>query len=104
EDEIVERDMQVPLALDLGGGVGAAARLVVHDQPARTERVAVDPVDLPRDGEAAEVEAALQLRGRALRAERDLEAVRHQRARRLGLAAHQLLEVAREAVLELAPL
>src|SRR5215210_5821310 len=104
QDEHVERDLQIQLALDLGRGVRAAARLVVDDHPARAEGVAVDAVDLPGDGEPSEVEPPLQLGRRALGAERDLELARHERRRRLGLAADELLEVAREALLELAPL
>ena len=104
QHEHVERDLEVELGLDLPRRVRGAARLVVDHDPARAERVAVDAVDLPRDGEAAEVEAALQLGGGALGAERDLEPVRDERRRRLGLRAHELLEVAGEALLQLAPL
>ena len=103
QDEHVERDLQVQLAVDLAGGRRAAG-LVVDDDPARAERVAVDPVDLARDREAAELEPALQLGRGALGAERDLEAARHERRLRLGLAPDQLLEVAREALLELVAL
>src|ERR1700751_5401711 len=80
------------------------AGLVVDHDPARAERVAVDAVDLAGDAEAAKVEAALQLRRRPLGAKRDLETVRHERRRRLRLGADELLEVAREADLQLAAL
>src|SRR2546423_756457 len=80
--ERVERDLQVQLGLDLSGRVRGLAGLVVDDEAAGAERVAVDAVDLPGDGEAAQVEPALQLRCRALGAERDLEAVRQERRRR----------------------
>ena len=92
------------LALDLAGRVRGLAGLVVEHHPARAERVAVDPVDLPGDREAAQVEAALKLRRRALGAERDLEAVRDERRGRLGLVPDELLQVAGEPGLELAPL
>src|SRR5690242_683461 len=104
ENEHVERDLQVQLVLDPTRRVGGLARLVVDDDTSRAERVAVDPVDLPRDREAAEIEPALQLLCRALVPERDLEAVREKRRRRLGLLPDELLQVAREALLELAPL
>src|SRR5262249_43673285 len=94
---------QVQLALDLARG-GRAAGLVVDDDPARAERVAVDAVDLAGDGKVAELEPALQLRRRALRAKRNLEAVRHERRLRLGLAPDELLQVAREALAKLVAL
>src|SRR5581483_2414220 len=62
-------------------------------------------VDLPREREpAAEVEAALQLRCGALRAERDLEPPRDERQLRLALCADDRLEVAPERLVELARL
>ncbi len=68
--EHVERDLQPQLAVDVARRVRALARLVVLHDPARAERVDVDPVDLPREPQAvAEVEPALQLRRRALGAE-----------------------------------
>ena len=81
------------------------ARLVVLDDPARAERVDVDAVDLPREGHAlGELEPALQLRRGALGAEQHLEAARDERHVRSGLFADERLEVAPEAVPELAPL
>src|SRR5207248_8154491 len=53
---------------------------------------------------SAEVEPALQLGRRAVRPERDLEAPRHERLLRLRLRPHEGLQVAPEALLELAPL
>ena len=47
EREHVERDLEPELRVDLGGGVGGLARLVVLDDAAGAERVDVDPVDLP---------------------------------------------------------
>ena len=80
QDEHVERDLEPELLLDLRGRVAGTARLVVLDDPARAARVDVDPVDLPGERDAvAQVEAALQLRRRALRAEPDLEPARHER-------------------------
>src|SRR5579884_3375321 len=68
EHEHVERDLQLQLFVDLLRRVGAAARLVVLHDPPRRERVDVDAVDLPAQVDSlAEVEAALQLRRRALR-------------------------------------
>jgi len=50
------------------------AGLVVLDDPAGAERVDVDAVDLPGERDpGAEIEAALELRGRPLAAEEDLE-------------------------------
>src|SRR5207244_9379087 len=74
QDEHVERDLEPELGLDLGRRVRGLPRLVVLDNPARAERVDVDPVDLPGEREAVDLEARLELRRRALRAERDLEA------------------------------
>ena len=67
------------LALDLGRRVRLLAGLVVPDDPARGERIEVDAVDLPGEQERVEVEAALELGRRALRAERDLEPARDER-------------------------
>ena len=58
----------------------------------------------PARREVAQVEAALKLRRRALGAERDLEAPRHERALVLGLGSNERLEVAPELPHELAPL
>src|SRR5207253_7863623 len=85
QDEHVEGDLEPQLALDLSRRVGALARLVVLDDPARAERVDVDAVDLPGEGQArTELEPALQLGRRPLAAERDLEAARHERQLRLA--------------------
>src|SRR5205823_13649334 len=104
QDEHVERDLQPELRLDLRCRVRLLARLVVLDDPARAERIDVDPVDLPREEEAAEVEAALQLRRRAFRAERDLEPARNQPCLGLDLRTDELLEIAPEPLLELVTL
>ncbi len=101
--EDVERHLELPLGLDLPRRVRARAGLVVLDDPARAHRVLVDPVDLPGDGEAAQVEAALQLDGRALRPERHLEAARDERRADLDLLADEPLEVAAERSFELQP-
>ena len=96
QDEHVERDLEAQLGVDLRRREGRLAGLVVPHDPARAERVEVDPVDLPREREAAQVEAALQLRRRALGPERDLEAARDERGLRFRLVAHEALEVAPE--------
>src|ERR687888_1474954 len=76
--------------------------LVVLDDPARREGRDVDAVDLPGEVEARlELQAALELRGRALGAERDLEPARDERELRARLVADELLEVAPERLLEL---
>ena len=67
------------------------SRLVVLDDPARAERVGVDPVDLPGEREAVDLEPALELGRRAFGAERDLEPPRDEgeratRPRRAGSA------------------
>src|SRR5947208_12448978 len=80
------------------------ARLVVLDDPAGAEGVEIDPVDLSRERERAEIETALELLGRALRAERNLEPPRHQLQLRGGLVAEESLEVAEQPLLELPPL
>src|SRR5439155_14243939 len=49
-------------------------------------------------------EPALELLRRALGAERDLEAARHQLQLRGGLVAQERLEIAQQALFELAPL
>src|ERR687891_490533 len=103
EDEHVERDLEPELGVDLRGRVGGLPRLVVLDDPARAERVDIDPVDLPGEREAAEVEPALELGRGALGAEGDLEAARDERRLRLGLGADEALEVAAEPAVQLAP-
>src|SRR5881227_2170819 len=80
------------------------ARLVVLDDPAGAEGVEIDPVDLSRERERAEIETALELLGRALRAERNLEPPRHQLQLRGGLVAEESLEVAEQPLLKLSPL
>src|SRR5205085_600415 len=83
EYEHVERDLQLLLRLDLRGRMGVLPRLVVLHDPTGAERVDVDPVDLPGQGHSLrELEPALQLRRRALRAEQHLEATGNER--RLG--------------------
>src|SRR5205807_3258626 len=104
EDEHVERDLQPQLALDLRGRVRGLARLVVLDDPTRAERVDVDPVDLPGQRQAAEVEAALELGGRPLRSEQDLEPAGNERPLLRGLVVDELLEVAAQAFVQLAAL
>src|SRR5207302_1261593 len=79
-------------------------RLVVLHDPARAEGVEVDPVDLAREREPVDLQPPLQLGRRALGAERDLELPRDERQLRLGFLAHEVLEIAPEALLELAPL
>ena len=75
QHEHVERDLEPQLALDLAGGVRVLAGLVVLDDPARAERIDVDPVDLPGESEpAAEIEPSLELRRGPLAAEQHLEA------------------------------
>src|SRR5581483_10501558 len=101
QHEHVERDLQPLLRVDLRGGEDGLAGLVVPDDPARRERVDVDAVDLPGDGEPAEVEAAA---GRALGAERDLEVARDERQLRLRLGLDELAQVAAQSEVELAAL
>ena len=76
-------------------------RLVVLHDPARGERVDVDPVDLPRDREAAEVDAALELRRGPLAAEGHLEAPRDERQPARGVLPDEVLEVPGKRALEL---
>src|SRR3954468_9987039 len=103
ERKDVERDLELLLRLDVAGAV-RSAELVVLDDPACAEGVGVHPVDLPGDGEAAELEAALELdRGRA-RPEADLEAARHELEAELELLLEEVLQVARKGFLELEPL
>src|SRR5581483_8820870 len=104
EDEHVQRDLQLQLALDLGGRMRGLARLVVPDDSARRARVEIDPVDLSGQVEGLEVEPSLQLRRGSLRPERDLEAPRDERQRRLRLRPDDGLEVAPQPLLELAAL
>src|SRR5215210_8873698 len=81
------------------------ARLVVLHDSARAARVDIDPVDLPGERDpVAEVEPALELGRRSLRAEADLELSRHERRRSKRLVTDELLEVAAKTLLELAPL
>jgi hypothetical protein len=103
EREDVERDLELLLGLDVARAI-RPAELVVLDDAAGAEGVYVDPVDLPGDGEAAELEAALELyRGRA-RPEADLEPTRDEREAELELLLDEVLEIAREGLLELEPL
>src|SRR6187200_1748870 len=93
EREDVERDLQLLLGVDVARAV-CPAELVVLDDAAGAEGVDVDPVDLSGDGEAAELEAALELhRGRA-RPEADLEPTRDEREAELQLLLDEMLEVA----------
>src|SRR5439155_25599257 len=79
------------------------ACLVVLDDPARAEGVDVDSIDLSRQGDAlCQFEPALQLRGRALRAEQHLEPARDERGFGGCILPHEGLEVAPETVQELA--
>ena len=94
EHEHVQRDLEPQLLLDLRRRVRRLARLVVDHDPARAERIDVDAVDLPGERHPAEVDPALQLLRRALRAERDLEPPGHERQRLLRLGADERLEVA----------
>src|SRR5919108_2959626 len=104
EHEHVEGDLEPQLGFDLRRRMCGLARLVVLDDPARAERVEIDPVDLAREREAVDLQAALELGGGTLRAERDLEAARDQSEGRVGLLSDEVLEVAPEALLELPPL
>src|SRR2546429_440493 len=102
QDEHVERDLQAQLVVDLLRRRRRAARLVVLHDPARAERVDVDPVDLAAQEEpVAEREPALQLRCGALEPEAELEPARHELQRRPRLVADKTLEVAPEALLAL---
>src|SRR5687768_9673098 len=79
------------------------ARLVVLDDPSRAEGVDVDAVDLSGECQPfGELEPALQLRRRALRAEQHLKAARDERRFRRRVFADERLEVSPETVLELA--
>src|SRR5215212_4398582 len=102
-DEHVERDLQLQLRVDLGRRERRLTRLVVLDDPTCRKWVDVDPVDLPGQREAAEVEARLELGCRALGSEQHLEAARSERQVELRLLAHEVLEVTPQALLELAP-
>ena len=104
EDEHVQRDLQLQLRLDLRRRVRGLPRLVVLDDPARAERVEVDPVDLAGEREGVEIEPSLQLRRRPLRPERNLEPARDELEVRGRLVAHEGFEIAEQALLELAPL
>src|SRR5207244_3672641 len=65
-------------------------------------RVDVDAVDLPREPDAVgQLEAALQLGCRPLRAEAHLEPPRDERQAGFSLVPDELLEVAPERLLEL---
>ena len=82
----------------------ARAELVVLDDAACAERIDIDPVDLPRDGEAAELEATLQLDRRRARSEADFEPTRDERQAKLDLLLDEVLEVARKGLFQLQPL
>ncbi len=71
------------------------ARLVVDDDPPRAVRIDVDAVDLAADRHARRELVVL---------ERDLELARHERRARRRLGPHELLEVALQALPELAAL
>src|SRR5262249_62137287 len=103
--EHVQRNLETKLALDLRRGVGVLAGLVVLREPAGSERVDVDPVDLSGQGQLrAEFEAALQLRRGTFVPEGDLEAARDERQLRLALLLDERPEVAPERLVELAQL
>jgi hypothetical protein len=103
QHEHVERNLQLLLRRDLRRGMTALAGLVVLHDPARAEWIDVDPVDLSGEGHAGgELEPALQLGRGALRPERHLEAPGNERRLRLGVLAHERLQVAPEAVAKLA--
>ena len=104
QHEHVERNLEPQLGLDLRRRERGLARLVVLHDPARAERVDVDPVDLPGQREAVDPEPALELWRRPLGAERDLELARDETERRLGFFADEVLQVAPHALFELAPL
>ena len=84
--------------------MGGLARLVVLDDPARAERVEIDAVDLPGEGERPQVEPALELRRGPLGPERDLELARHELKLRRRFVPDELLQVAQQALLELTSL
>ena len=69
EREDVERNLEAKLSVDVARRVRALAGLVVLNDPARAERVEVDPVDLPGEPEiVTERQAraeALEPRGRS---------------------------------------
>ena len=105
QHEHVQRNLEALLGLDLLRRVRVLSRLVVLDDPAGAERVDVDAVDLPREGDAlGELEATLELRCGAFRSEQHLEAAGDERHVCGGLFAHERLEVAPETVAELTPL
>src|SRR5439155_9336887 len=104
QDEHVEWDLQLQLRLDLRGRVRGLARLVVLDDPAGAKGIEIDPVDLAREREGAEIETALELLWRALGAEGNLEPPRHELQLGGGFVSHERLEIAQQALLELAPL
>ena len=80
----------------------ALPRLVVLDDPPGAERVDVDPVDLPREEDVVgELEAALELRSRALRSEGDFEPTRDESHLRRGLVAEESFEIRAQGVPEL---
>src|SRR5262249_46257313 len=104
QDEHVEGYLQLQLGFDLRRRVRGLPRLVVLDDPARAERVEIDPVDLAGEREGVEIETTLQLGRRPLRPERDLEPARNELELRGRLVAHERFEIAEQALLELAPL
>ena len=102
EREHVQRDLQTKIAVDVARRMRAFARLVVLDDPARRERVDVDPVDLPREAQpVAEIEPALKLGCGALGPERDLESARHERHLRRRFVTEKPLEIRDERLAEL---
>ena len=73
--------------------------------PRAPNGIDVDAVDLPGErATVAEIEAALQLLCRALVAERDFEAARHERKLAHTLLVHDRFEVAPQRRVELARL
>ncbi len=102
QHEHVERDLEPQLLLDGPRGVGGLAGLVVLHDRARRERLDVDAVDLPGQGEpVSELEPR---RVRPLAAERDLETVRHEAGVPRCLVADERFQVAREPGAQLPPL
>src|SRR5262249_10205688 len=105
EDEHVQRDLKAQLLLDLDRRVRVLARLVVLNDPARAERVDVDPVDLPGQRDAvSERQPALQLRRSALATERDLEPPWDELRAARALLSHDGFEVAPKRLVQLARL
>ena len=94
EHEQIQGDLQPRLVVDLGCR-GSGAGLVVDDDPPRAQRICVDPIDLAADRDT---------RGELVRLEGDLELPWDERGACSRIGPHQLLEIAVEALTELAPL